>query len=296
MGVALTETDLPHPARRGKVRDIYDLGDTLLLIATDRLSAFDVVLPTGIPERGVVLNELSRFWFQRLAGIVPHHFLAMGVDAPRVAPYVADLPMEVARRAMLVKKAEPVLVECIVRGYLAGSGWAEYRKHGTIGGRAAPDGLQESQQLETPLFTPTTKAAEGHDELITMEQTEELIGRDLARRLERLSQELYAAGHEYALGRGIIIADTKFEFGLLDGEVLLIDEALTPDSSRFWDAKTYGPGRAQDPLDKQFVRDYLETTGWNKEPPGPELPPEIVQQTARRYRDVYQRLTGAPLP
>ncbi len=296
MPTTLTKTDLPRPAQRGKVRDIYDLGDALLFVATDRISAFDVVLPTGVPERGVVLNALSRFWFQRLGGIVPNHFLAMGADAEKIAPYFPDLPAQVARRAMLVKKVKPVLVECIVRGYLAGSGWAEYQRRGTIGGRQAPEGLEESQRLVTPLFTPTTKAAEGHDELITMDQMKDMIGGELTRRLERLSLELYEAGHEYALGRGIIIADTKFEFGLLDGEVMLIDEALTPDSSRFWDARTYRPGRPQDPLDKQFVRDYLNGTGWNKEPPAPELPPEIVEQTAGRYRDVYQRLTGEPLP
>ncbi|MEE9286243.1 MAG: phosphoribosylaminoimidazolesuccinocarboxamide synthase, partial [Dehalococcoidia bacterium] len=239
MPTTLTKTDLPRPAQRGKVRDIYDLGDALLFVATDRISAFDVVLPTGVPERGVVLNALSRFWFQRLGGIVPNHFLAMGADAEKIAPYFPDLPAQVARRAMLVKKVKPVLVECIVRGYLAGSGWAEYQRRGTIGGRQAPEGLEESQRLVTPLFTPTTKAAEGHDELITMDQMKDMIGGELTRRLERLSLELYEAGHEYALGRGIIIADTKFEFGLLDGEVMLIDEALTPDSSRFWDARTY---------------------------------------------------------
>jgi phosphoribosylaminoimidazole-succinocarboxamide synthase len=291
----LTRTDLPRPVHRGKVRDIYDLGDALLLVATDRISAFDIVLPGGIPEKGAVLNQMSAFWFGRLAEVVPNHILALGTERGRVAPYFKDLPHEIARRAMLVRKAQPILVECVVRGYLAGSAWSEYRAQRTIGGRPAPNGLTESQRLQRPLFTPTTKAAQGHDEPLSLQEVEAAVGGDLARRLERLSLDLYTAGDDYARSRGILIADTKFEFGMLEGQVILIDEALTPDSSRFWDAQTYEPGRAQDPLDKQFVRDWLIRSGWSKEPPAPELPAEIVEQTARRYREVFQRLTGHAL-
>jgi phosphoribosylaminoimidazole-succinocarboxamide synthase len=278
------------------VRDLYDLGDKLLFVATDRISAFDVVLPDGIPEKGVVLNELSRFWFEKLNSVVPNHFLAMGYDTEKVAPYFPDIPFEVARRSMLVKKTQPVLVECVVRGYLAGSAWSEYRKAGTISGKAAPAGLQESERLDPPLFTPTTKAETGHDENMSVEEMQGLVGKDVTAELERLTREVYEAGHSYALTRGIIIADTKFEFGLLDGELMLIDEVLTPDSSRFWSVDAYEIGRPQEPMDKQFARDWLNETDWNKEPPSPELPAEIIEQTAQRYRDVYARLTGEPLP
>ena len=296
MPTTLTRTDLPKLTHRGKVRDLYDLGERLLFVATDRISAFDVVLPGGIPEKGVVLNELSRFWFERLQSVVPNHFLAMGYDAEKLAPYIPDLPREIARRSMLVKKTQPVLVECVVRGYLAGSAWSEYRKAGTISGEAAPAGLEESQRLDPPLFTPTTKAEVGHDEAMSIEAMERFVGKDLTAQLERLTREVYLAGHGYALTRGIIIADTKLEFGLLDGELVLIDEVLTPDSSRFWSVDAYEVGRPQEPMDKQFVRDWLGASDWNKEPPGPELPSEIVAQTAERYRDVYARLTGEPLP
>ncbi len=296
MPTTLTKTDLPNLTHRGKVRDLYDLGDKLLFVATDRISAFDVVLPNGIPEKGVVLNELSRFWFEKLHAVVPNHFLAMGYDTAKVAPYVPDLPQEIARRAMLVKKTQPVLVECVVRGYLAGSAWSEYRKSGTISGEAAPAGLRESERLDPPLFTPTTKAEVGHDENMSMDEMEGLVGKDLTVRLEQMTRDVYQAGHSYALTRGIIIADTKFEFGLLDGELVLIDEVLTPDSSRFWSDEAYEVGRPQEPMDKQFVRDWLNASDWNKEPPGPELPFEITEQTAQRYRDVYERLTGQPLP
>ncbi|MBI3743900.1 MAG: phosphoribosylaminoimidazolesuccinocarboxamide synthase [Chloroflexi bacterium] len=296
MPSALTNTDLPKLSHRGKVRDIYDLGDALLFVATDRISAFDVVLPNGIPEKGVVLNEMSRFWFDKLSNVVPNHFLAMGTDTAKVAKYFPNLPREVARRAMLVKKAKPLFVECVVRGYLAGSAWSEYRKTGTIGGAPAPKGMQESQLLDPPLFTPTTKAQQGHDENISLDQMSGLVGKDMVQTLKKFTLDVYQAGHKYAQSRGILIADTKFEFGLHEGQVLLIDEVLTPDSSRFWEAKSYAPGRAQEPLDKQFVRDWLNNSGWNKEPPAPALPPDIVEQTARRYKDVFQRLTGHPLP
>ncbi len=295
MSTTLTHTDLPRPVRRGKVRDIYDLGDALLLVATDRVSAFDVVLPTGIPEKGVVLNQLSAFWFRKLAFICPNHFIAPATDKKAMARYLPDLSQDIARRAMLVQKAKPLPVECVVRGYLAGSAWSEYRKSGTINGQPTPNGLRESVQLDPPMFTPTTKAEAGHDMPMSLAQVEQALGRDLVRRVQELTLALYRAGHEYARTRGILIADTKFEFGMLDGQVILIDEALTPDSSRFWDAATYAPGRAQDPLDKQFVRDWLNASGWNKEPPAPALPADVVEQTARRYRDVFERLTGHPI-
>ena len=296
MPTILTTTQLAGPKHQGKVRDIYDLGQVLLLVATDRISAFDVVLPNGIPERGVVLTELSRFWFERSADLLPNHLIAMGLDAEKVSAYIPDLPHEMARRAMLVKKAEPVMVECVVRGYLAGSAWAEYRKSGTINGATAPAGLQECERLDSPLFTPTTKARVGHDEAITLEQMKEMVGAGMTGDLERLSLELYGFAHEYALTRGIIIADTKFEFGLIGDAITLIDEVLTPDSSRFWDASHYQAGRSQDSFDKQVVRDWLSSTDWNKEPPAPELPSEVVENTVRRYKEVYQRLTGEPLP
>ena len=295
MSEALTTTSLPNLLNKGKVRDIYDMGHLLLFVATDRISAFDVVLPTGIPERGVVLNEISRFWFERTQKIVPNHLIAMAYEADKINVH-PPLPKEIARRAMLVKRATPIEVECIVRGYLAGSAWSEYRRHGTIGGEKAPAGLQESQRLEAPLFTPTTKAQEGHDEPITFTRMEEMVGAETAQELRRLSLALYDAGHAYAETKGVLIADTKFEFGTVDGEIILIDELLTPDSSRFWTADDYTVGRPQNPMDKQFVRDWLEKSDWNKEPPGPELPADIVQQTAKRYLDVYERLTGQPLP
>lgn len=296
MAIALTRTDLPHPTHRGKVRDIYDLGDVLLFVATDRLSAFDSVLPTGIPEKGVVLNEMSRFWFEKTAHVVPNHYLAMGYDHDKIARYAPDLPNEIARRSMLVKKARPIPVECVVRGYLAGSAWTEYRRGGTIGGKLAPVGMRESERLAKPLFTPTTKAAVGHDEAISLGEMSKLVGNSLTAELERLTIAVYSFAHEYALARGIIIADTKFEFGLVGDTITLIDEVLTPDSSRFWEMSTYAVGRSQDSLDKQFVRDWLTNSGWNKEPPAPGLPPEIIEQTARRYKEVYKRLTGHPVP
>ena len=296
MPSTLTSTQLPEPRTQGKVRDIYDLGETLLFVATDRISVFDVVLPTGIPEKGVVLTELSRFWFERTGHIVSNHLLAMGRDTEKASAYYPDLPEEIARRAMIVKKAEPFPVECVVRGYLAGSGWAEYKRNGTIGGNSAPEGLGESQRLDTPLFTPTTKAQEGHDELISLAQMADLVGQELTDRLHQYTLDIYGWARDYAVERGIIIADTKFEFGMLDGEIVLIDEVLTPDSSRFWPADEYAVGRGQDSFDKQIARDWTADTDWNKEPPGPELPDHIVERTAARYREVYQRLTGEELP
>jgi phosphoribosylaminoimidazole-succinocarboxamide synthase len=276
---------------RGKVRDIYDLGDRLLLVATDRLSAFDVVMPTPIPDKGRVLTQLSLFWFDKLVGLVPNHVLtATGFDG-ELAPYAKEL----AGRAMVVRKAEPILVECVVRGYLAGSGWKDYQKTGAVCGIALPGGLLESSRLPEPVFTPSTKASSGHDENISFDEVKKIAGAALAARLRDTSLEIYRRAADYAAGRGILIADTKFEFGLLDGELVWIDEALTPDSSRFWPADGFQPGRAQPSFDKQFVRDYLERSGWNKQPPAPALPPEVVAGTQAKYREAYRRLVGRDL-
>ncbi len=276
---------------RGKVRDIYDLGDRLLLVATDRLSAFDVVMPTPIPDKGRVLTQLSLFWFEKLASVAPNHMLTATRFEGVLAPYAEEL----AGRAMVVRKAEPILVECVVRGYLAGSGWKDYQKTGAVCGIALPVGLLESSRLPEPIFTPSTKASSGHDENISMEEVKKIAGAVLAARLRATSIELYRRAAEYAAGRGILIADTKFEFGLLDGQLVWIDEALTPDSSRFWPADGYQPGRAQPSFDKQFVRDYLERSGWNKKPPAPALPADVVAGTQAKYREAYRRLVGRDL-
>jgi phosphoribosylaminoimidazole-succinocarboxamide synthase len=297
MSVVL-ETQYGYLFSKGKVRDTYDLGDRLLMVTTDRLSAFDVVLPTGIPGKGAVLNQLSAFWFGKLGHIVPNHLLEVVLDIKQLEPYRerlgagADLKPLVAR-SMIVRKAEPILIECVVRGYLSGSGWAEYRKSGTIGGMPLPPGLVESSELRDPMFTPSTKAASGHDENISVEQMAAIVGRELTHTLERLTVALYSEARAYARERGIIIADTKFEFGMIDGQVILIDEALTPDSSRFWDAASYQPGGAQPSFDKHYVRDWLTDSGWNKEPPAPELPSDVVAHTAGKYREAYRRITGA---
>ena len=276
---------------RGKVRDIYDLGDRLLLVATDRLSAFDVVMPTPIPDKGRVLTQLSLFWFEKLAGLVPNHVLSATQFDGVLAPYASEL----AGRAMVVRKAEPILVECVVRGYLAGSGWKDYQKTRAVCGIALPAGLLESSQLPEPIFTPSTKATSGHDENISFDEVKKIAGADLAGRLRTTSIELYRRAADYAAGRGILIADTKFEFGLFDGELVRIDEALTPDSSRFWPADGYQPGRAQPSFDKQYVRDYLERSAWNKQPPAPALPPDVVAGTQAKYREAYRRLVGRDL-
>lgn len=289
----LMEAQLSLPLyRRGKVRDTYDLGDRLLMVSTDRISAFDVVLPTGIPDKGLVLTQLSAFWFEKTADVVPNHFLAL-VDSTDVDGL--EVPPDLVGRAMLVRKAQRIDVECIVRGYLAGSAWEEYRRQGTVNGERMPAGLEESQELPEPLFTPTTKAEEGHDEPITWEQMVELVGLRAATAMRVRSLALYRFARDYARERGIIIADTKFEFGWLDDEIILIDEVLTPDSSRFWPADEYRPGRSQPSFDKQFVRDYLTSVGWNRQPPAPELPSDIVERTAEKYREAYRRLTGREL-
>jgi len=289
-----TEFDGLTLASRGKVRDIYDLGDELLIVASDRLSAFDVVLPDPIPRKGEVLNRISAFWFDRMEEIIPNHMISIDVaDYPEAAqPYAEQLK----GRSMLVKRAEPVMVECVVRGYIAGSGWKEYRETSSVSGVPLPPGLEKADKLSEPIFTPATKAERGlHDENISFERMRSLIGEDLARALRDFSVEIYLTGSEFAAEKGIIIADTKFEFGLVDGKVILIDEVLTPDSSRFWPRETYQPGQDQESLDKQYVRNYLETLDWDKTPPGPELPGEVVEETSRRYQEIYQRLTGSKL-
>jgi phosphoribosylaminoimidazole-succinocarboxamide synthase len=279
--------------RSGKVREIFDLGDQLLMVATDRISAFDVVLPNGIPRKGEVLTRISCFWFRRFESLVPNHLLA-GPDDPlpaRLQPYGELL----RGRSMLVRKAQPLPIECIVRGYLAGSAWKEYRQSGTVAGLRLPAGLRESDELPEPIFTPSTKAQEGHDQNISFDEACRILGEGLARQVRDLSLCIYTEARAYARQRGILIADTKFEFGLAAGTLMLIDEVLTPDSSRFWPADQYQPGRPQPSFDKQFVRDYLESLDWNKTPPGPVLPPEIVAATAAKYREAYERLTGQPL-
>jgi phosphoribosylaminoimidazole-succinocarboxamide synthase len=291
----LLQLELPGipKLKSGKVREIFDLGDALLLVATDRISAFDVIMPNGIPRKGEVLTQISHFWFDRFAALAPNHLLA-GADDP-LPPRLKPFARQLARRCMIVKKAKPLAIECIVRGYLSGSGWKEYRKSQTVCGLPLPAGLTESAQLPAPIFTPSTKAEEGHDENISFERATRIVGADLARQARDLSLTLYTAGRNYARERGILIADTKFEFGLFEGKLILIDEVLTPDSSRFWPADQYAPGQGQPSFDKQFVRDYLETLDWDKTPPGPVLPPEVVARTSEKYLEAYQRLTGKPL-
>ena len=295
----LMETQLPNLLYRGKVRDTYDLGEgRLLMVASDRISAFDVVLPTGIPKKGLVLSRMSAFWFQQTSHLVPNHVIAMA-DEPGALPEgspVGNVPLEVARQAMVVRRAQRVDVECIVRGYLAGSAWAEYQKQGTVFGKAMPKGLLEGQMFPEPIFTPTTKAEEGHDENISIKEVEDMVGVQVAKDLEEKSIAVYQYARDYASERGIILADTKLEFGFVDGQMILIDEIFTPDSSRFWDAQGYRPGRSQPNFDKQYVRDWLIAQGWNREPPAPPLPKDVVDKTVKRYKEAYRRLTGQELP
>ncbi|MBZ5701230.1 MAG: phosphoribosylaminoimidazolesuccinocarboxamide synthase [Acidobacteriia bacterium] len=289
----LRETRFPGltPVARGKVRDIYDLGERLLIVATDRLSAFDVILPTGIPDKGRVLTQLSLFWFELLRDVIPNHVLSGTELPPPFDAFRGDL----AGRTMLVRKTQPLPIECVVRGYLSGSGWKDYQATGELCGIKLPAGLRESERLPEPVFTPSTKAVTGHDENIPFAQAAALVGAPLAERVRAISLEIYRRAAAYAEPRGIILADTKFEFGLLGNELLWIDEALTPDSSRFWPAAQYRPGGAQPSFDKQYVRDYLERIGWNKQAPGPELPDEVVAGTRAKYREAYRILTGREL-
>lgn len=285
---AVRETCLPGlPVRRGKVRDVYDLGDRLLLVSTDRISAFDWVLPTGIPGKGQVLTQIAAFWFNLLAE--PNHLITTNVDEMGLPPTVDRRVL--ADRSTLCRKTEVVPIECVVRGYLAGSGWKEYQQNGMVCGVKLPAGLTESARLPEPIFTPATKAAAGHDENISFDQMVEIVGRDLAEELRLRSLRVFQRGSEYARHRGILIADTKFEFGRVGGELLLIDEVLTPDSSRFWPADQYAPGRSQPSFDKQYVRDWLLSTDWDKNSPPPALPDEVVAGTRHKYVEAYERLT-----
>ncbi len=299
--IMIIETQLPNLLRRGKVRDTYELGDELLLmISTDRISAFDVVLPTGIPHKGLVLSRMSAFWFQKTSHLVENHLIGLPDDQRVVQQYdrgnlLAGLPLEIARQSQVVRRAQRLDVECIVRGYLAGSAWAEYRRSGTVWGDRLPSGLREGEALPEPLFTPTTKAEEGHDERMTREELADLVGPEMAGQLQETSLALYGYAIQYASERGIILADTKMEFGLLDGRLILIDELLTPDSSRFWDASGYEPGGSLPNFDKQYVRDWLDSQGWDHEPPAPSLPQDVVQKTSQRYMEAYRRLTGDEL-
>ena len=298
----LLETGLPDILYRGKVRDTYDLGDGLLLmVATDRISAFDVVLPNGIPDKGYVLSRLSVFWFGLTQHLLRNHLVAMADDTAGLGklashPRLRSLPAEIARQAMVVRRAQRLDVECVVRGYITGSAWAEYKERGTISGLPAPTGLREGDELPETLFTPTTKAEVGHDENISMEEVARIAGLEMAERLRDASFLLYRYAHDYALERGIILADTKMEFGTEDGELFLIDELFTPDSSRFWDIKGYAPGKSQPNFDKQFVRDWLLSAGWDREPPAPALPDDVVARTRERYLEAYELLVGRPLP
>jgi phosphoribosylaminoimidazole-succinocarboxamide synthase len=293
--MVVMQTELPGVKfhSRGKVRDIYDLGSALLFIATDRLSAFDVVLPTPIPDKGKVLTQMSQFWFTRFKELVPNHVISNSVDEypESLHPYRE----QIEGRSMLVRRAEVFPVECVVRGYLTGSGWKDYKRSGSVCGIPLPPGLQESAKLSEPIFTPSTKAVTGHDENISENDAADIIGRDEITQLRDLSIQLYTQAAAYALERGIIICDTKFEFGVIDDRIAIVDELLTPDSSRFWPADEYRAGRSQPSFDKQFVRDYLEWVGWDKQPPGPGLPSEVVQGTSARYAEAFRWITGLDL-
>jgi len=292
---ALMRTDMPGLTlhNRGKVRDIYDLGEHLLIVATDRVSAFDVIMPNPIPDKGRVLTAMTLFWFDLLGDRLPHHLVSTEVDDyPEPARRYRE---QLEGRSMLVRKARVVPIECVARGYLAGSGLKEYRQQGTVTDIPLPAGLRESDRLPEPIFTPAIKAESGHDENISFEKCSQMVGEPLARQLRDLTLMVYGVGSDYAAKRGIIIADTKFEFGLLGERLILVDEVMTPDSSRFWDAREWQPGRPQDSFDKQPLRDWLEAEGWNKEPPAPTLPPEVISMISGRYREAYRRITGREL-
>ena len=284
----LIESNLPgyHLLARGKVRDVYEDGARLLIVATDRISAFDFILASGIPDKGRILTQMTLFWLDFLRPVVPNHFLSAEVSA---------LPPEFAGRSMWVRRAEMFPVECVARGYLAGSGWKDYQRTGKLCGIALPAGLRESDALPEPIFTPATKATSGHDENISLEQAADIVGAETAAKLRELTLELYRRAADYARTRGIIIADTKFEFGIVDGGIVLADEVLTPDSSRFWPADQYAPGRGQPSFDKQYVRDYLESIHWNKQAPAPGLPEEVARRTSEKYKEAYRALTGRAL-
>jgi phosphoribosylaminoimidazole-succinocarboxamide synthase len=296
----LLKLELPgiRKLKSGKVREVFDLGDRLLFVASDRISAFDCIMPNGIPRKGEVLTQISYFWFGRTESFQPNHLLSHSddsFDAPALAGLPSALKSQLARRSMIVKKAVPLTIECVVRGYLAGSGWKEYQKSQTVCGIKLPAGLKESSELPEPIFTPSTKAETGHDENISFDEAVKMVGGPIAEQARAASLKIYTTAREYARARGIIIADTKFEFGMYEGKLLLIDELLTPDSSRFWPADQYTPGKGQPSFDKQFVRDYLETLDWDKNPPAPALPPEVVAKSQAKYLEAYERLTGKKL-
>ena len=297
----LMESNMSNILHRGKVRDTYDLGSgRLLMIATDRISAFDVVLPNGITDKGRVLSRISAFWFDLTKDIVPNHFICLA-DAPEAAQYIkgsnitGQVSDQIARQAMVVKHAERLDLECVVRGHIAGSAWSEYRRDGTVSGIDIGTGFVEGQEFPEPLFTPTTKAEEGHDENMSKQEVLDMVGTDMAQQLEVTSKAVFKAAHDFARGKGIILADTKMEFGIINGQLTLIDELLTPDSSRFWDITGYTPGKSQPNYDKQFVRDWLDTQGWDHEPPAPLLPDDVVAKTSERYKEAYYKLTGTTL-
>ena len=295
----VNETSFSGLAHRGKVRDTYDIGDgRLLMIATDRISAFDVVLPSPIPDKGTILAQMSRFWFDLTRDVMPNHVIGMAdddkalADVPRTGA-LAELPDEMRRRSMVIRAADRLDIECVVRGYITGTGWAEYAEHGTLNRQRLPEGIVEAQKLDPPLFTPSTKAEEGHDLPMTPSEVVDLVGMDMASRLEAASLRLFRVAQEHASGRGMIVADTKMEFGLVDGELTLIDELFTADSSRFWARDDYTPGSSPPAFDKQFVRNWLLDSGWDREPPAPDLPAEIIRKTRERYVQAYERLTGS---
>ena len=297
----LFETNMPNLLHRGKVRDTYPVDDGILLIvATDRISAFDVVLPDPVPDKGRVLNRISAFWFEKTQHLIPNHLICLA-DGPDVKhkykdnTLISSISTEIASQSMIVKKAERIDIECIVRGYITGSAWREYLRLGTVSGKEMPEGLLEGEPFPTPIFTPTTKAEQGHDENMSDQEVIDMVGVEMSKKLEKASIEVYGFAHEYSKSRGIILADTKMEFGILDGELILIDELLTPDSSRFWDMGGYSPGKSQPNYDKQFVRDYLTEQGWNQEPPAPSLPQEVGSKTTERYMEAYYRITGEKL-
>ena len=297
----LLETNLPNLLHRGKVRDTYPVDeDLLLIVATDRISAFDVVLPDAVPNKGRVLNRISAFWFEKTKHLIPNHLICIADDSNVKDRYkdssiVSSISPEIASQSMIVKKADRIDIECIVRGYITGSAWGEYRRSGTVSGKPMPEGLVEGLPFPPPIFTPTTKAEEGHDENMSDQEVIDMVGVEMAQKLEKASIEVYDFAQEYAKSRGVILADTKMEFGTLNGELILIDELLTPDSSRFWDMEGYGPGKSQPNYDKQFVRDYLTEQGWNQEPPAPQLPKEVISKTTERYMEAYYRITGERL-
>ena len=294
MADALLRSDLPFPVRRGKVRDVYDLGESLLIVATDRISAFDVVMPNGIPDKGRILTALSLFWFEKFAGQFEHHLIA--ADTSVYPAQLRPFAPQITGRSMLAKKAQVVPIECVARGYLAGSGWKEYRASGTVCGVPLAPGLRQCDRLPEPIFTPATKEESGHDVNITHDEAARRVGAGTVSAMRERTLSLYAQAADYAASRGVIIADTKFEFGRLpDGRIILVDEILTPDSSRFWPADQYRPGRDQPSFDKQFVRNWLETQPWDKAPPAPSLPSDVVEGTRQRYLEAYQRLTGRHL-